>query len=199
MCWMTETYFSKCCHWGRPRAETPCAAGEISGWLGGCWNNTIIGTTRIEALCNACRYRASIGKIGVAMTHLTLRPTIAPVDWRVQLLGRSQMKIHPERRRQSVTGLRTRSGSMWHFGSAVELWRQLKYLVVLDLLVWTGTKEAVLGRLGQNKASLRRTKNSAVWLAYRPKKPSCTVTMLWLFQRGKRVLTGTIHLLNSRT
>lgn len=77
MCWMTETYFSKCGHWGIPRAETPCPAGNESGLLGGCWNNTVVGTARIQELCKACRYRASIGKIGVMVTHLRLASTKA--------------------------------------------------------------------------------------------------------------------------
>jgi hypothetical protein len=77
MCWMTETYFSECGHWGIARVETLCAAGEESGMLGGCWNNTMVGTARIHEFCTACRYRAKIGKIGVMMTHLALPATKA--------------------------------------------------------------------------------------------------------------------------
>lgn len=70
MCWMTETYFAACGHWGAPKVETPCAAGAGSGLRGGCWNNTVVGAARLAGWCPACRYRAAIGKVGVMITVL---------------------------------------------------------------------------------------------------------------------------------
>lgn len=55
MCFMTDAFFSQCSHWGVPQCES-CVRGARSG----CWNNTTIGTKRIDGLCPACKYRSSI-------------------------------------------------------------------------------------------------------------------------------------------
>jgi hypothetical protein len=60
MCFITDVYFVFCAHWGVPQVETLCAAGALSKQKSGCWNNTVVGTKRIDELCPACRYRKSV-------------------------------------------------------------------------------------------------------------------------------------------
>jgi hypothetical protein len=60
MCWMTDTYYAKCAHWGVPQVETLCAAGELCGLKSGCSNNTVFGTNCIQDLCSVCKYQASV-------------------------------------------------------------------------------------------------------------------------------------------
>ncbi|KAI9055868.1 hypothetical protein LZ554_000806 [Drepanopeziza brunnea f. sp. 'monogermtubi'] len=55
MCWMTETWYVSCNHWGSKRLETRCARGLSMESASGCWENTVNGVSRIEgALCERC-------------------------------------------------------------------------------------------------------------------------------------------------
>ncbi|KAJ5054172.1 uncharacterized protein L3040_000454 [Drepanopeziza brunnea f. sp. 'multigermtubi'] len=55
MCWMTETWYVSCNHWGSKKVETRCARGISMESASGCWENTVNGVSRIEgALCERC-------------------------------------------------------------------------------------------------------------------------------------------------
>ena len=66
MCWLSETYHAPCGHWGNPALSSSCAAG--SSLRSGCWNSTVQGVLRLNTLCTACRYRASIRTIEGSVT-----------------------------------------------------------------------------------------------------------------------------------
>ena len=79
---MVNTYYQWCCHWGFPLVETPCARGGIL--KSGCSENAIVGSTRIDGLCSACEYRASVVVSHIENSHQsqrvsqTSKPPFAP-------------------------------------------------------------------------------------------------------------------------
>jgi hypothetical protein len=60
MCFMADSYYEECKHWGILQVESPCAGAIAGGLKSGCWNKTTVGTNRIDGLCPACNYRASV-------------------------------------------------------------------------------------------------------------------------------------------
>jgi hypothetical protein len=60
MCFMTDSYYPECQHWGSARVESPCEAARIAKQRSGCCNKTTVGSTRITGRCPACHYRASL-------------------------------------------------------------------------------------------------------------------------------------------
>jgi len=76
MCHLTETYYTRCSHWGSKRVETPCEVANLHGWTAGCSSHETIAATRVEDLCGACKHRERCGQPGVAFTHTSDQSTV---------------------------------------------------------------------------------------------------------------------------
>src|SRR4051812_47911958 len=93
MCWMTETYFRQCRHWGSPILETLCA----KGLLGSCGTNTLNGPNYKTGLCAKCRYLQKVQLPRVNITH-QLTPGSVPVPLTRESLDEKPLKLTPEDR-----------------------------------------------------------------------------------------------------
>lgn len=68
MCFLAETIFQECRHFGRREATTVCARAEAMGMKSGCSFSMVTSTRQVPGFCAACRYRKSVGQEGQSFT-----------------------------------------------------------------------------------------------------------------------------------
>src|SRR5438552_3536954 len=90
MCWLTESYHI-CSHWGPRQVQTACIRGELSGSTTGCWENIILGVTKLLIACPSCRYRAEM-ETPLQASHLHLHGTSSDDEFEVRENSRESLE-----------------------------------------------------------------------------------------------------------
>ncbi|PVH83692.1 hypothetical protein DL98DRAFT_614939 [Cadophora sp. DSE1049] len=93
MCWLTESYHI-CSHWGPRQVQTFCARGELSGSATGCWDNTILGVTKLPIACPSCRYRAEM-ETPFQVSHVLHDRSSSDDEFEVRELSRKSLGKKP--------------------------------------------------------------------------------------------------------
>ncbi|CZT45091.1 uncharacterized protein RSE6_05370 [Rhynchosporium secalis] len=93
MCWLTESWYKSCSHWGPRQLSTACARGEASASLSGCWENTVLGVKNHDGLCPSCRFRADLTGRSSGSSLLLARENVSEAQTEVSSLNSDESEI----------------------------------------------------------------------------------------------------------